>query len=354
MKKNRIWAGVLLGTCVIVFGGCSSAKGNGRPIFEIEESAEQSYEMTVVNRGTVKKTGILSASYAQTKQEKLRFGVAGKRISACYVEVGSTVKKGDLLAELLLEDEEAEIADMEYSINLKTMQIRQYEEQRDFQLTALEKKKWKYTTKEYEDKLEELKQEYDYKIEDLSDEIVILQLQYEQLKKTIEGGRLYAGIDGTVLKMSGTKGYYSDTESDFITISDSTVCAFQGYGSDLIDCMTIGQMYTFHTSDKEKEYTVKLVSIDTTMGLFTFELPEPDYTIPLGQRVLLDVVKEERNNALYLPNKAVHMANNSYYVYYIDAADGVRKMKEVKIGLVGDNDTEILEGLSEGDEVILQ
>lgn len=352
MKLKRIAAGMILCMTALSLGGCASKKGNGRPIFEIEERAEQSYEMTKVMRGTIKRTGIVSASYAQTKQEKLKFSISGKRLDEVYVTVGKTVKKGDLLAQLRLESEESALAEYEYSIEQKELQKKQLTEQRDFLKAALEKNKWKYKADEYQEELDLLKTEFDYKIEDLTDELELLYWKQADLEKQVEGGRLYAGMDGTVTKMANIRGYVSDAEEEFIVISDSLVCAFQAYEADLVQYMKLGEMYTFHTSDNEKEYNVKLTKVDASAGMLLFELPEPDYSIPIGLRVLYTATKEERENTLYLPKAAVHEANGQYYVYYIDT-DGIRKMKDVTIGLVADNHIEILGGLVEGDEVIL-
>lgn len=140
MRKSVIVMGMVLGSCVLALSGCSLGKGKESPIFEIEESTEQSYEMTRVMRGTIQKTGILSASYAQTNQEKLRFSISGKRLAGIYVVQGSNVKKGDLLAELRMETEEAKIEECAASIEKKTLQKKQLEEQRDFQKAALQKK----------------------------------------------------------------------------------------------------------------------------------------------------------------------------------------------------------------------
>lgn len=353
MRKSVIVMGMVLGSCVLALSGCSLGKGKESPIFEIEESTEQSYEMTRVMRGTIQKTGILSASYAQTNQEKLRFSISGKRLAGIYVVPGSNVKKGDLLAELRMETEEAKIEECAASIEKKTLQKEQLEEQRDFQKAALQKKRWSYTTEEYQEAEEALKWEYDYRIEDLEDEIVLLGRQLEELEQQVQGSRLYAGIDGTITKLANTKGYVSDEKTDFLVISDSTVCAFLGYGAELMPYLEIGESRTFHTSDNTKEYTVVLKEKDETMGSFTFELPVPDYSIPIGQRVLCTVTMETRENVLYLPKAAVHMANEQYYVYYIDE-EGIRRMKDVETGLVADEHVEILSGLSEGEEVILR
>ncbi len=352
MRRKRFAAGVLLGACVLAFGGCSLGKEEGRPIFEIEDYAEQNYEMTKVARGTVRKTGVLTASYVQTVQEKLRFSISGKRLANVYTAEGRTVKKGDLLAELLLSEEEEQLADMEYSIRQKELQKKQYAEQLEFQKTALEKKKGSLTEEEYQDRQDEIRRDYEYPIEDLEDELEILRWQQELYTQAIEGGRLYAGMDGIVTKMSNIKGYVSDSEADFLVISDSTVCAFRGYSADLLPYFHVGEQYTFYTSDKLKEYTVTLVEIDESIGQLTFELPEPDYSIPIGLMVLHTATKEQKENTLYLPKAAVHEAGGRHYVYYIDA-EGIRRMQEVTIGLVGDTEIEILSGLSEDDEVIL-
>lgn len=65
------------------------------------------------------------------------------------------------------------------------------------------------------------------------------------------------------------------------------------------------------------------------------------------------MVMDTREHVLRVPKDAVHNADGKDYVYMEDA-DGMRQIVYVEAGLRGDEYTEILSGLQEGEKVILQ
>ncbi len=353
MGRKRFYAGALLVSCVLMFSGCASTKEDGKSSILVAQNAERAYELTAVQKGSIEKTKVLVANYQQVKSENLSFSVDGRRLSGVYVSVGDTVTKGDLLAELFCDEEKETLANLEYQMSTQNMEIEHLNEQLELELTQLARKKGSMAAAEYQGKEAILKEEYQRQIESLEDSIYIAGLQYEKLAAWIEGCRLYAGMDGTVTYMRDTgSSFISWSGSKVLTISDSTECAFLCNDVEYASYFNVGETYVFHTSTGV-EYETVLKAIDTEGGVLRFELAVPQYDMALGQRVLYSLVLEKKENVLSIPKNAVHYADEKAYVYYFDEADD-RQIKEITVGLQADSRIEVLEGLEEGEEVILR
>ncbi len=70
---------------------------------------------------------------------------------------------------------------------------------------------------------------------------------------------------------------------------------------------------------------------------------------PLGSSINIDVIIEQKESALTVPNNAILETEGRYYVFRI--IDHTLSMKEVKPGIAGKDRTEILTGLKPGDKV---
>ncbi len=353
MRRKRLMAGVLLCSCAFSFGGCLLPQEEERPSILVKEEAVKTYELTPVVRGNIQKTKTLAAVYQQVKTENLSFSVDGLRLKGVYVSVGDAVKEGELLAELYCDDERELLAELEYELMTQKIEIEHLKEQRDLKLSQLEKRKDAMSNLQYQAQKEELEEDFRLQIEDLEDMIYIETMQYESYKTYVDGCTIYAGMDGTVTYMGYTgSGYYSWSGRNLITVSDSSVCAFQCSDTEYIPYFTEGAAYTFATSAGVKYETV-LAEADEDRGIFRFELTETQYGLPIGLRVLYSLVLDEKTDVLYLPKNAVHYVDDKAYVYYIDE-DGIRQMKYISVGMEADAQIEILDGLAEGEEVILR
>lgn len=65
----------------------------------------------------------------------------------------------------------------------------------------------------------------------------------------------------------------------------------------------------------------------------------------------MSIIIDKRTNALLVPSGAVRETDNGPQVQVKRGNDTA--LVPVKIGLIGDSDTEVISGLQEGDEVIL-
>lgn len=353
MGRKRVYAGVLLLSCAIAFGGCLLPQEEDRPAILVKEESVKTYEMTQVKRGSIQKTKLLSATYQQVKTENLSFSVDGRRLTGVYVSVGEAVKKGDLLAELYCDEEKNQVQQLEYEIKTQQLEVEHLQEQKELKLSQLARRKGTMTEAKYQESVAGIEEAYRLETEDLEDKIYVESLQYEMLRERVDGCCIYAGMDGTVTYMGYTgSGYISWSGRTLITVSDSSVCAFQCSDTGYISYFNVGETYTFATS-AGVEYETVLVEADAEAGIFRFELTETQYGLPLGLRVLYSLVLEEKEDVLYLPKGAVHYVGEKAYVYYI-GEDGIRQMKYITVGMAADMEIEVLDGLAEGEEVILR
>jgi len=66
----------------------------------------------------------------------------------------------------------------------------------------------------------------------------------------------------------------------------------------------------------------------------------------------LEILTEQRDDVLFVPRKAVTRADGKYTAKIL--VDDKVEEQEVQVGLVGDNELEILTGLTEGDRIVLK
>ena len=68
---------------------------------------------------------------------------------------------------------------------------------------------------------------------------------------------------------------------------------------------------------------------------------------------MITVVQEEAKGALSLPKSCVFETEDFTYVYILNE-DGVREMRKITAGVIGDEFVEIVDGISETESVILR
>jgi HlyD family secretion protein len=73
----------------------------------------------------------------------------------------------------------------------------------------------------------------------------------------------------------------------------------------------------------------------------------------LGGDMDLRIVVDERENVVSVPRKSVFSQNQKDCVYVVDAAAGQVALREVTVGLKGEDVYEIRDGVAEGEWVVL-
>jgi len=89
-------------------------------------------------------------------------------------------------------------------------------------------------------------------------------------------------------------------------------------------------------------YTVKI----------TFDMQ--DERVKPGMSVSTEIITEAKQNVLLIPNSAVKSSNEADYVEVLDNPSGPPRQQPIQIGLTNDSSTEVIEGLKEGDQIIIR
>ncbi len=107
-------------------------------------------------------------------------------------------------------------------------------------------------------------------------------------------------------------------------------------------------------SELDKDFIGKVTFVspeaDKMSGTFTCEISIDnfDHTLKPNQFALVNIILDEKNNIIVIPQKAII---DTHYVFVI--TDNIATKKEVILGIQSELETEILSGISEGDLVVV-
>ncbi|WHZ56116.1 efflux RND transporter periplasmic adaptor subunit [Metabacillus hrfriensis] len=112
--------------------------------------------------------------------------------------------------------------------------------------------------------------------------------------------------------------------------------------------------------DQKKEGTVKELKMDP-IGVpsveekesfypFRAEMIEADGTWHHGYHISLDIVLDERNGVVVIPDSVIQKKAGKTYVYVVK--NGRLEKREINLGLEVNNRTEVLQGLAKGERIV--
>ena len=185
----------------------------------------------------------------------------------------------------------------------------------------------------------------------------------QQMKKNI----VYAPIDGIIAKkyleegemaamgkplvtISGEKGF--EIEAD-VPESDIDKIKIGQKGQATFDAFLSDEIFAFEVTEVEPTATIIQ---DVVYYRVTFKLLTEEKRIKSGMSTDIDILTAEKKDVLAVSNQAIKNEDGKRYVEILEIdADQQKTVKraDVKAGLRGDSGlTEIVSGLSEGEEVI--
>lgn len=338
--------------------GCAllPAEDANRAVPTVAARESESYNMVVVTRTDIVNSKTIYCSYSQLDSVNLSFETGGKKYGRVYVRKGSRVQKGDLLATLDMGDLFSEISALEQSISEHEKTLSQAKE-----ITELEQKKinvkYQYgmiTEAQKNAELEKVAESYNSSVGNLEETLYLEKLEYETLLTKQQNSSIYATIDGIVSYVSSEFSNSSKTSvqgKTMITLIDDTECAFQA-STPLRSYYNDGETITITmTKGGSGEYNA-VIKFDPDNEELMYLYPTEEITdLEIGARASFTLILDSRENVLAVANGAIRSAKDFKYVYYIND-DGIRDMKIVETGLVGDSLTEITSGLEFGEAVI--
>ena len=345
--------------------GCAVQAEDDNDFLVVEKEKEQTqYVLAAVSVSDVIRTERIPCTYLQVNDQDISFSVSGKRISRVFADVGDSVVRGQLLAELADDQTEKKIAELEYRIGRTQMLLEDSKLNEDYEISA----KWLHflyhsgKSKEEEEALKEsirqLQKNYQLLREDYQDAIDLDSLELKKLREDAAVSRVYAGMNGVVSWVkSNLEGRTSISGEVIMKVIDNSECLFIVEGTEyeylFEEDVPVEMSITFGRG--AGQYEILPYRKDKWTDSLTFSLPgEYDSSvIDVGTAGTIRVVTDERMQVLAIPSKAVYLAEDATYVYVVGEGN-LREIRWIEVGLYGDENVEVTAGLEKGEFVIVK
>ena len=176
-----------------------------------------------------------------------------------------------------------------------------------------------------------------------------------QLKNT----QITAPISGKVTSITVSSGEMVSPSVPLLSIIDVSRI-FVKVGISEKDISKIKEGQTVHLEidafPEEKfqgEVVSKGVAVDQMSKTLEvkIEILQPEVDIPVGVFARGDILVKTNQDALIIPSSALTRKKDGIYVYVIE--EGIARQKEVVLGIIQDERVEILDGLSEEEEIVV-
>ena len=295
-----------------------------------------------VARGDVELYSNLSAFIVPAREERLSFMLDGHTITGIFVDVGDDVKEGDVIAILDLPAIENELRNAHVELDWLELDLdharRRHARARAVSRTAAAS--------------------YLSEVTYLEQQLEIHKRQIEYLTYRNAERYLVAPIGGTVTSViTFHEGMTSNTQQTVAVVSDQTQSVFVVRGTEWFNVVTgdrfiIGinqEPFTGEVVDPAEFGIIRHGELSSDIYLVLHDddgISEMTGTVHGTVRVERDVARD----VLFIPLTALNRTSTRTFVYVI--TDDVRTVRDVEIGLWGNNALEIVNGLAEGEMVV--
>lgn len=316
-----------------------------------------------VMRGTATRAVFGTITVEPTNEALIHNRTAGV-VRSVNVKEGDTVEKGAILAEISNESVSIELSAAKGAVETAKRRLeigpqsQQELETRRAELAQVEKlykqeliAKIEYdravnTVKDLEQRVERERLLY-------QDDLNRAQKQLDDVMSRVEQGLLKAPLAGVVLDVLARPGESMPAQTLLFRVGTKTNRLRAAVNEEDVGVLAAGleamvRLYSF----SDQSFKAKLVEIMPTAVNMTYnvilELEKPPDNLLPGMTGELNIIVGQHPNALIIPRRAIF---DKSFVYVVDGRK-VRK-REVKTGYRSSHRAEILEGLEEGEIVIL-
>jgi len=358
--KRKVFAMTLV--ILLILSGCGAVEEADNVVMIEQEREEIQYELAAVTVGDVQQVVNIRCNYEQEDDEDIAFEMSGKRISEVYVKEGDHVEKGQLLAELSGGNLDVQIERLEYQIARNKILLEYSELNENYEIS----RRWLNfmygfggnSQKALESGIASLQQSYRYSREDLNDAIALDEMQLAAYREEIKKSRVYAGMTGTITWLQeGLEGSTSEKDKKIMTIIDSTKCLFVTKTEENVPYFEEGKgvEVSITSGAGAGQYVVVPYRMSEWGEEQTFILVDDSGSsiIEVGTMGTMKLIVDSREGVLNIPKNAVHSADGKSYVYVL-GENNMREIKWIETGLFGDQNVEVISGLTRGEKVVVR
>jgi multidrug efflux pump subunit AcrA (membrane-fusion protein) len=339
-RKEVVKVVTVVVTAAFMLAGCSLLPREEQALkAPLVKPAQENYRTVKVEKGTIVKQVSGSGSLESVAMDVAQFTGQGGRIASIAVHSGDKVKKGDLLVQLSMDG---------LDLQLKEQEL------------ALERAKYAYRqTKQSGSDADALR------IASL--QMDIEQIKYDRLNKQFNSKQLRAGIDGQIIFVEDLKeGDMVEPYQTLVTVADPTKLrvALRVENSNDIKDVDVG-MSADITLQKEtvqgkvvqtpssSPQTLNKDLADKYAKTLYIEAAQLPKAAEIGSSVDVQIVTQKKDNVLKIPRSGLRSYLGRNFVRVLEEGKRIREV-DVEQGLVAPTEVEIVRGLQEGQDIILQ
>ena len=368
MKK---WLIVVTVICLVsvFFTGCGDSGNEG------QETAE-------AMRGDLVISVDVSGNLEMPRKVDLSFGTSGM-VKAIMVEEGDRVVEGETLAKLDAPSLEASVAMAELDLEQTIYPYYSYTHARDMPgvWLALDEAKddleeaqglldegkideAQLLLEQVEQSLDKAKEKSKSRVWSLPLSVKMVELQLDQAQAELDKTIITASFDGIVAAVYIREGQQLSAmtyANPAIGLIDPSEIKMNGVIDEIdVPKVKLGQeaiVILDALPDKEVKGRITFISPESTteMGVVfyktTITLENPDEELKDGMSATAEIIIEQHNDVLLIPNRAIQGSWENPFVEVV--TDEQIEKRQISIGLSDGIYTEVLSGLEEGEEVIL-
>lgn len=368
MKK---WLIVVTVICLVsvFFTGCGDSGNEG------QETAE-------AMRGDLVISVDVSGNLEMPRKVDLSFGTSGM-VKAIMVEEGDRVVEGETLAKLDAPSLEASVAMAELDLEQTIYPYYSYTHARDVPgiWLALDEAKddleeaqklldegkideAQLLLEQVEQSLDKAKEKSKSRVWSLPLSVKMVELQLDQAQAELDKTIITASFDGVVAAVYIKEGQQLSAmtyANPAISLIDPSEIKMNGVIDEIdVPRVKLGQeaiVILDALPDKEVKGRITFISLASTteMGVVfyktTITLENPDEELKDGMSATAEIIIEQHNDVLLIPNRAIQGSWENPFVEVV--TDEQIEKRQISIGLSDGIYTEVLSGLEEGEEVIL-
>jgi len=301
------------------------------------EPAEEQLDIVEVSRGSIQTFLRGTANFVSSNVEELSFKESGGRLKSIHVKLGDEVEAGDLLAEL-------ETGDLAHEIDLQRLNVERV------QLL-------------YRQALNDGADATDLRLREIDMERELKSLQ--AMERRLDKAQLHATIPGIVifvqtLNTGDTVGAYQP----IVTVADPDSVQLTHVASESADLLALEVGMPATLKYKGKTYTGSVLQTPSSAPLgadpakaernavtVVLGIDDPPEDVQIGHSAEMTIPLQQREQVIVLPRAALRTYMGRNYVQVVEGER--RKDVDIEVGLTTPTEVEIVKGLEEGQQVIL-
>ncbi len=331
--------GAVMLAAALVLAGCSLLPvEDDRLQPPLVQPVQEKLDVVTAARGNIQTSLKGTATFVSANVKSLSFKESGGRLKSIDVTVGDQVKAGDLLVEL-------ETGDLDYQIRLQRLSVERaqllYSQAQASGVSA------------FDLHLKEL---------DLKRE----KLTLEEMEGRLGNARLYAPISGIVTFIEALNaGDAVNAYQPIVTVADPSRILLTYVAANTKDLLPVEAGMPVELRYKGKDYKGKVVQspsnvplsadktrADRNAATIIMSMNDAPAGIRVGDVADMSIELQRRENVIVLPRSAIRSYLGRNYVQVAEDGDR-RKEVDVEVGLMTPTEAEIVQGLKEGEKVIL-